>query len=1323
MSNFIDEHVNMDVIDNIGKVYTQELGNINGTIGDTGVKLSSNRTLLLDLGVGVSFPVVGEIIPNMKPPTDYLSCDVYTISDSMRTLRDVYEGGFEINELGYNADTWPAATPEDRSAAVCRFLTVQRMKQRQSLTLDVVSYNSHGLVHSGKAKEMQSPVMFDLNKNSLGHIDRQLSTFNLAKLSREIVSVMFNKDDKLSIAINYDEINPDFRGMIEYEVLDTSLSSEHIIERKRMLITHSVSGVAYVPVTEGLFIDQTYESDITSVVEVIQSECKTAVAIDGENIVSGEWFAINKTSQSMRVSLDNGDVLALDPYGMKKCGAAQPVFATTFKFTYTRPASVSGNIVDGLLYKQRSRFHHGSISGKFVDKIKFAIYDVTAAGAKYISSATGGTYFGPYKVDKDISTYDVVQFGDSNNPIQAIRSQGVDMYFEGQSVYAKAVADVNFQLLSLSTERGNSGEFSIVVGGMKFSSLYEVPTGSVHRDREFMYESNFFITTNAVVGEIIGRVYPTTYFRIKRVHEAICVGASEFPMEDGHVNARNYYSPAEVAGVYSRSEGYISIINNHTVENDDITYSIKAVAGKIGDVPMVVQSFGYVTRATMMAAPSEHFLSAKMRDSYSSRTRKRYAGSIERETANYRIMWIKLKEVGTDETTFIFDHEYDDEHAPHLGHSSYLNQRSACPKSAPHPVSKLTWVTNMLEYTAHWSKTGASIVPGEIEASDLKLNKSCPSYGFGIYGSIETKSIDKIGNIAVTALSAQSSSNLTDSIIITEPEVIQYSNTLFEDASVVAFPDLGFFYISEENITFEDISVYTETQIREPFKRGITIEWADYILEAYLEYVEAETNVFSVYNLIDKSDADNNISISQHFPDGAISTSTMYQVDELYTQRRETDEQKCIPMYLANALMRKYGHVQNILGVWDESSGVIVNDATISFRKDTMSAGYKVYPLCGGAEPIDIVDHYAMLSVYKTGKPYDVSPEVRVAVNKFGRIDGYEATAEAEAEILYLAGDEVGASKRALDGISKNISGDLYMQVSPMLFGMQGPWKNPIDYVTQNEKILLSGELTYSIKPKSRLIMEFSVGPENVLHLNEEGRQFDEMYDIIDGYVEEEVISNDKKTPLQRGDTSYSLKYTNHAGGGILLDRSIVVDLEAYPARLSYPTNNLTRELISPIREDAHSKKMDARAVYVRFDTRYVSESIRSYYDKFIEAPTALTCDSLPEEAVLSRDHENNHSLYKNLTNTVFGNSLMSIGGRILLSFDNDTDETKELTPVYNNTFKLFSAGRGRGVSSFKLDDVYRLIKSHILFRGASEESPQGRDKRDGKFVNTETGA
>ncbi len=176
-------------------------------------------------------------------------------------------------------------------------------------------------------------------------------------------------------------------------------------------------------------------------------------------------------------------------------------------------------------------------------------------------------------------------------------------------------------------------------------------------------------------------------------------------------------------------------------------------------------------------------------------------------------------------------------------------------------------------------------------------------------------------------------------------------------------------------------------------------------------------------------------------------------------------------------------------------------------------------------------------------------------------------------------------------------------------------------------------------------------------------------------------------------------------GGGVNLNREIYGDLLLYPSRYSYPINNLIRELISPIREDGHAKAMDARAVFSRFDTRYVSNTIPSYYDKFLEFPTAFTCDAMPEEGVLIRDFSNIESLYKEDIVFIDGNNIVGDDGVAKLSFSNGTDQPITLMISYDN-YRW-----GDGMTSFNIDDAYSLQKEGWLIYEPITNKRVGRSK------------
>jgi hypothetical protein len=331
-----------------------------------------------------------------------------------------------------------------------------------------------------------------------------------------------------------------------------------------------------------------------------------------------------------------------------------------FKSTYARPSNVSINR-EGTLYKINGMMKPDFINGFFVENLNgICIYDISADGIKYIDNGGFNLSVGPYEVNInsfDANNTEIVQFGDSENPIYAARIDGVDMYISGDDVYAKRESDLNFEIVSMPSNRDGYGLYSVDVAGKTFKTKYDNPAGSVHRNKNFMYESNFIVSKNAVVGDIIGKVFPIGFFRPERIITNACE-SSKYPFSDGHVNSQNEFHPGEVAVVYSESDGEMLIRNNKYTTSDVLTYSFTSVLGRRFFDPSIVTSFGYVARDTMMSLATEHFLSKKILNSFSEFYKKKYSGSIERETAPYRVMWTKFKNTRTNEETIIIEHEY-----------------------------------------------------------------------------------------------------------------------------------------------------------------------------------------------------------------------------------------------------------------------------------------------------------------------------------------------------------------------------------------------------------------------------------------------------------------------------------------------------------------------------------------------------------------------------------------------------------------------------------------------------------------------------------------
>jgi hypothetical protein len=424
-------------------------------------------------------------------------------------------------------------------------------------------------------------------------------------------------------------------------------------------------------------------------------------------------------------------------------------------------------------------------------------------------------------------------------------------------------------------------------------------------------------------------------------------------------------------------------------------------------------------------------------------------------------------------------------------------------------------------------------------------------------------------------------------------------------------------------------------------------------------------------------------------------------------------------MYLANYLFSEYGVVQNIAGHWDESSGVMIDDHTIEFVENEFDAGFTVSPRCSGADPVGVIDYGITMSMYNGRMPFFVSDKIKLDFIRQGYLFGIDTARYNNALAASEAGNDVESSRQIILGLAERGQLDETVTMSPLQYTQQNPWREPIDYSTDIEKLLLAEDIEFKIAPNSSISIDLMVGPSNTLSLNIPAKRVRRIYDMIDGYVSHDIIKSSRETPLQRGNKTYHLAYVNNAGGNVLMKRDIAIDLEVYPSRVSYPTNNIIRELLSPIREDAHSKKMDGRSVFVRFDTRYISESVHSYYEKFLEAPTAFTCDQLPEEAILNRIYYEDETLFNDSLDYIDGDDIVQKGGEVHLRFDNDTDEEQTLKLSYSNTRVWAFLSDARGYGAMKADDIFKLFSADLMFRGYDEEISTGRIKNGTRLVGT----
>lgn len=1335
MNAYVESHLNTDTQDGIGKIYSNSVENENVKIDSVGVKLSTNRALLLSIGRGTVLPVTGEYKQKTLPMADELTYAPTLMRDGTRTEKDVYAKGidtdFEHSYFPYDSD-FPFsanATAEDRERAVYRYITEKYAKIRQSFMLDVVSHNSQGMIQFGNAKDTAGSIHMNPSDPTLGSIARQLSTFNAAKLSREVATVMF-MDDELSLVLNTNEVNEAYSGKISYEILDTSFDYEKVLERIDLIKVPNQKSLVYAKVGEAYFIDRVLTEEFIEYAELMDITNDFPLGIDDDIIAASDKVLLNKQPISMVVTMDNGDKHKLDPFGVKKVTVGNIARVKTYKSSSARPSSATGSL-NGLLYKERSSFIQSSVDGFYCEG-GTTVYSLEASGAKTIGS-------GPYNIlGYNISGFDFanatpIRIGETDEYF--LRDNRSDLKIDGTGLFVKATSDLNFTEVDLGGVVGTP----VLFGDIEIETHYDTRFGAPTRNKNFMYEHNF-IVSNGSVSDVIGYAYPITFFRQKRLYTDLCTAVELYPNADDIVNSRNRYYVGEISKVQEGTSGILLVESAKNAAENTIRYGCKWFMGKKFEEEQVIVSFGQVSADTLDSIYGDHFLTSKIKEASFSKNKKKYRGSIENIDADFAVNWVVAKSASTGKYTMVFETEYRDEISSIFNGAASPDSECSNSMSKGNRVEAIGGGTceadpdrvrsiaekDMMEYSVYWKQTDGSIDPNGMVLKTAPVGGALGIRMLGMLSGSDSFTSEIAPGLSIFAVSVQDDTVARDVSIVSTNTVNYLGETLGEDLTSITVPSVGFSCVVNGNVVIDDIESPVVTQIKSTNKRGILFAWENYTLEATLEYVPANTNIIAKYVFAMGSSIIRDVE--SVYPDAALSTDTMYHVDALYRIDRKLDEDKYALMFLANTLYEEFGFKQNIVATWDESSGILIDDSLVVISKQNEAAGHSLKPTYMGLDPVDIVDYYAMTSVYYKNIPYVVGNDMRIDIAKRGIIKGFTHSDNTAADAAFAGGDEVLASELTVKALCTSMGSietsptnrtgsEITLRVSPKLFNMQGPWKNPVDYVSKEEKVILDDDLSYIVQPKSRIILDFKIGSGNFVDFSQEGRMFGKVYEIVDGYVHEEVVFDGKQSPLQKGDTAYKMVYVNHAGGNIALNRDILVDLDAFPTLGGYKENRELLEAMTSTREDGHSREMDARSVHVRFDTRYISESIRSYYERYARIPEAFTCDSLPMESVASGDSSVKTSQHKTKISRVYGDDLIQSEGMITLSFDNPTDVATQLSIAYANS--KFFYRRGDAVGSYAMDEVYGLLQAELLFLG-DEERSQGRIKLGSKLENTE---
>ncbi len=1315
-NKYADEHLNVDSLSGLGKVYSTDTGNVNPKISTVGVSIDNKTTLSLKLGTGGTFPVLDESVPKTQGGRDYLSMVVYSCDD-------VHDSDTELS-------------PVDKYV----YLVDKYMKQRQSFMIDVNSYNSQGIVMmSGAETTRTRSAGFEANETGVKKIGYApadfsalsigLSTFQVAKISREKTIVSFSRNGYLSLVFDPEGLTQGFRGSIEYEVTDNNKTIEDTLYRKNIIVTGEEVGLKFHNLPEQDFIESVETSSFEHTVEVLTSESFSPVDIDGKLLLYGARFIVNKTRKCIRVIFETGEAYSLNPFAVSLAPESKIGTVVIFKESFVKPSSIQYIGEQTTLYPM-NEMYITAIDGKFMERAGRVIIDIGASSVTVVEGAPSGiVYFGQYKTSLPLREGDLSfhQFGDNNDSIRAIKTLDKYLYFHGGSVFVKDESDLNFTEVILPVGTGG-GMRSAEICGVTFSSHYDTLLGGVTKNSSFMYEMNYVISENSIESEIIGDVYPVDFYRIEYLRES-CISWSlpEFPMDTGHTTSKNRYEAGEISSVLSREIGSMGVSNAKHSNENMITYSYLSAFGIWSDTPFVVESFGHISRQTMRQSQEDHFLSLRLNSIEEARSNRTYCGNIKKIESDYIVQWTKVRNVDQSESFLFCENEYADEIQQHLGSSSFLGEGPACDKP-PSAVNKLSYISDPFEYTIGMVDMRDSLRVNEPTMAGFKINKVIDAYREGHIASPDIKSQGTINGFGLNVLSVQNKTAAALTVVDINPSTIDLSDYLWTDSFVVTVPEIGFVHHVTHD-RYSNMGIVSKVQIKNQFERGVKYQFNGFSITGKIKWDPGQGVNIAEYQLIDELNGQYNYSYSLFFPDSVdqnyaspwepVEEYDPYDIIAIYTRRRKVDKLRMIPMYLANFLYVEFGFVQNILGIWDESSGVLIDDLSTTMSKSDVESGFKITVTCSGAEPMFFMDHYVTMSAYEFGTPYRISRETRLSIIRTNLLSKFSKEEMIEAEHLSSMGDKIGASRLVMNGYIKNFvdsinDDDVRIEFSPDVFYPQGPWQNPHLYAKHEDLIMQGKSYSIELMPYSRIITSLCVTSGNTVRFSHPAKRFSEMYSIVDGFVTKETLNDIKEDERQRGENTYSMEYIHHVGGGVNLKRDIYGDLLLYPARHSYPINNLIRELLSPTREDAHSKTMDARAVFSRFDTRYVSNTIPSYYDKFLEFPTAFTCDALPEEAVLLRGFSSIESLYLEDITYIKGDDIIGDKGIAKVSFSNNTDQVVSIAIQYDNE------RWGDGLSSFDISDAYSLQRDGWLVYEPHINKRVGREK-SGVFLEGTT--
>jgi len=1246
------------------------------SIKNIGTKIGKNHIVEFDIGAGSVLPNIGEIVERSNPTLGFYSKFPYALHDYNYSKKSSYELNF--------VDHVPSE--DEKIDSLYKWTTMNFMRKRMALTIDSISHNSFAKIKFGRA--LSHGRLYNPNIETYTfELDRQLSNYNTFAISHEKIITGFDKDGFLSVIVNMDSISRDFVGLIELSLFDSSKQNQNMTDRLKLFFEKNNGGIFYKRLNEIAYVDKILSDDFEDFCEIVQNKGIAPVQVDDNVIDSGDSFVVNKSSRNLKVTLNDESSHYVDPYGIVKTEGTEIRSLTVFKPIKVKLTGVSGTIKNGKFFEDDFDVYHKN--GQFSPRDTATISSISEDGIEYMCEENPVVCISGYKTNVSASDITVEEFGD-RNPIYAARLKNeADAYFEGGMLYVKSASELNFRI---------ADDDSFTIGTVEFSRVLDNPAGDIIEHEKFIYPKNYILRDGEVLTEETGLAIPNGIFKITRQYSTCKDISGDKTKIDQTSFAENDYLPAEISIVFKDEDGKLYTDNKKDSSLEYIDYSYNFAGGYCSNERFTIESFGFQSVDNDKTVGIEHWISYLYRNSIESKTRKHYSGSRESVFPEYSVFWIGMKNVESKEQVNVFEVEYSDESHQKLGESPYQKNAGTCQYPKKEPETKLSEFNNFSTYNFYTAKGGLNIDSIKHESRFVFNTKSDPSF---CYDLNMTPADFNDTWYAPSCVSFQRASSTTETIVSENSFIYDFGENSIGDDSigkVLVVPKVGFYCDFDSDEDLFDIDESVEF-FAEEFSRGVVITSQLYTLTAKIEYEENDGLVAKYILDANGESREFRYPYSEEFANPRAASLQFYSELRATTQGIE-----CLPEVLASFLF-DHGYRQCVVGVWDESNGILVNDSNLSFEVVEKKSGFDVVPMISGAYPTSRVMSSIELSVYKKGKPFVLSDSIMFSFRKIGIIDlsnlydviSNENTNNSDSYVAKKLRDSI----KSLPMIS----------FIPSVFESQQPWSGVRESTSSIFKILCCDEYEMLSPGNSMMEMRASVSLDNYLNIigDVDAVTYIQPYKIIYGYVEKQTVSKRKSTPLQRGDNTYHILYDSIETDSLKLSRDIVIDLDVYPHDKTYMLNNVISELIVPVRENGHDMTMDARSVFVRFDTRYISDSIKSYYEKFNELPTSFECNMNPEESVLNIQNEPKERMFKNYFDTILGTEVVT-EVETKFSIVNNTNLDKMFKFSFKNN-KMKSVYMNV-VSEYNMDDFILYLKSGDLFNGFHDEIIHERSKK-----------